>query len=54
MMARNFYLVLAHHLSRTSGFADSRRGVLRSGPRQREMLATVVHDFEAVDIVDAN
>lgn len=59
-VARLFYMALSQHLSRTSGFADSRRGVLtsamtllRNDPRRIEKLTAVAQAFDAVGIVDA-
>ncbi|PTL80608.1 M4 family metallopeptidase [Vitiosangium sp. GDMCC 1.1324] len=56
-VAAIFYLALTQHLSRTSKFIDSRRGVelaartfLRNDPRQKEKLAAIGAAFDAVGI----
>jgi Zn-dependent metalloprotease len=56
-VARMFYLALTQDLSRTSGFLDSRRGVLnraatlfRSDPRRDEKLSTIAKAFDDVGI----
>lgn len=56
-VAALFYLALTQHLSRTSKFIDSRRGVELSGrtffrndPRQKEKLAAIGAAFDAVGI----
>lgn len=52
-----FYLTLTQHLSRTSGFADSRRGMdlsarslLRNDPDKDRKIAAIGQAFEAVGI----
>jgi Zn-dependent metalloprotease len=56
-VAALFYLALTQHLSRTSKFLDSRRGVelaartfFRNDPRQQEKLAAIVDAFDKVGI----
>jgi len=56
-MARMFYLALTQDLSRTSGFLDSRRGVLnraatlfRNDPRRDEKLSAIATAFDDVGI----
>jgi Zn-dependent metalloprotease len=56
-VAALFYLALTQHLSRTSKFLDSRRGVelaartfFRNHPRQAEKLAAVAEAFDKVGI----
>lgn len=58
-VAKLFYLALSQHLSRTSGFADSRRGVLLSAMtlfqnnlNQQEKLQAIAMGFEAVGITE--
>ena len=58
-VAKLFYLTLSQQLSRTSGFVDSRRGVLlsamtlfRNDPNQQEKLQAIAMAFEAVGITD--
>jgi len=56
-VAALFYLALTQHLSRTSKFLDSRRGVelsartfFRNDPRQAEKLAAIANAFDQVGI----
>ena len=57
--ARMFYITLAHHLSRTSEFVDSRRGVIlaarslfQTDARLDEKIAAIEAAFDQVGIVD--